>query len=99
VKLDKITAGMTLYDVGSHRMGNTTMRTMAVWPVFVKEVDTVKDRALVSWNGNAPEWRPAFALEKLRAKEPVLIRTVLGARRLPTREELKEIRAKAKAKA
>lgn len=98
MKFDKLEAGMTLYDVGTYRMGNTSMRSVGVWPVYVKEIDVEKRRALVSWNSNGYQWYGERAIEKLKAKEPILIRTGLGMRR-PTREELAEIKAKAKAEA
>lgn len=85
IKFEKITPGMTLYDVHSTRMGNTTMRTMGVWHVRVIEVDAERRRALVSWNTNSPVWWNQWELSKLRAKQPVLVGTL--AKRLQTRAE------------
>lgn len=98
MKFDKLEVGMTLYDVGTYRMGNTTMRSVGVWTVYVKEIDTENRRALVSWNGNGYQWYGESAIGKLKEKEPILIRAGFGMRR-PTREELAEIKAKAKAEA
>lgn len=96
MKFDKLEVGMELYDVHSYKMGNTTVRSLGVWRVRVKEIDAEKRRALCSWNGNSPKWYWERDIAKLKATEPVLIRTPFGARRRPTREELAEIKAKAK---
>lgn len=65
IKFEKIQAGMKLYDRHTHRMGHTTLRTLGEWPVSVKEVDAVKRRAFVSWNGNAPGWWYERSLRRL----------------------------------
>lgn len=40
MKLEKMQAGITLYDVHRYKMGNTTMSTVGVWHVYVKEVNS-----------------------------------------------------------
>ena len=55
IKFEKIQPGMTLYDRHSHRLGNTTLRTIGEWRVDVLEVNTDARSALVSWNGNRAE--------------------------------------------
>jgi hypothetical protein len=97
MKFDKLAVGMVLFDLHSYRMGNTTMRSLGVWPVRVVEIDAEKRRALCNWNGNAPTWYSEWNIEKLKGKKPILISTGMGGQRRPTREELAEIRAKAKA--
>lgn len=69
-KFDTIKPGDILYDVHSYRMGNTKMRAQGCWEVRVIEVDAERRRALVSWNGNTPDWRPWFKLEKYRRSRP-----------------------------
>lgn len=96
MKFEKITPGMVLYDVHSYRMGNTTTRSLGTWTVKVLEVDAETRSARVSWNGNTPQWYSERQFASLKDKKPVLIRTTFGAYRRPTREELKEIRAKQK---
>jgi hypothetical protein len=56
ITFEKIQAGMTLWQRGRQKMGNTTMSRAAEWPVYVKSVDAVERTAIVSWNGN-PEQR------------------------------------------
>jgi hypothetical protein len=65
IKFEKITAGMTLYDRHSYQMGNTTLRSIGEWVVRILEIDREQRRALVSWNGNTPEWRHASYVEAL----------------------------------
>lgn len=62
----KVEPGDVLYDVHSHRMGNTTMRAMGTWTVHVFEVDRESGRAFVSWNGNRKEWWSARRIARLR---------------------------------
>lgn len=90
MKFEKIKPGMTLYDVGSHGMGNTTIRTMSVWPVVVVSVDADSRSMMASWNGNKPRRYYEHAIKKLREKKPLMISTWGGAgSRLATREEIK----------
>lgn len=65
IKFEKIQPGMTLYDRHSHRMGNTTLRTIGEWRVKVLEVNAAEREALVSWNGNRPETWSAERLSRL----------------------------------
>lgn len=85
IKFEKIKEGMTLYDVRRHRMGNTTMSSVGVWPVRV--IDVFEDGAIVSWNYTKPERWHRSQLEKLRAKEPELVENMLGQMRLKRRGE------------
>lgn len=98
MKFDKLTVGMTLFDVRSTRVGNTALKTLSLYRSKVVEIDNEKRRALISWNSNPASWYSEHGIEKVfKDKEPVLVKTRYGSRR-PTREELAEIRAKAKAK-
>lgn len=99
MKFEKIQPGMTLYDVHSTRMGNTTMRSLGTWQVKVLEIDTERRRARVSWNSNPPTWYSESQLAKLKGERPTLIKTAGGAYRRPTLKEMQEIRAKKKEEA
>lgn len=93
MKFDKLETGMVLYDVHSHKMGNTTMSTLGCWRVLVIQLDKERRRALCSWNGNKPSWYTEKGIEKLKAKEPILISSGFGMRRRATREEIKAMKA------
>jgi hypothetical protein len=95
MKFDKIAPGMVLYDVHSHKMGNTALGTIGVWKVVITEVDTERRRAMASWNGNKPQIYYEREIERLKAKAPVLIRTAFGRMRRATREELKAMKESA----
>ncbi len=93
IKFEKITAGMTLYDRHSERMGNTTLRSIGEWPVRIVSVDPVARTASVSWNGNPPRLMFARALEKLstwsmdeegvEVTRGMMFHQVIKVRRLP----------------
>lgn len=66
VKYEQVKAGDVLFDCHRYRMGNTTMSRMGTWLVTVLEI---KDGgAMVSWNGNRPEFYPRHRVERLRRK-------------------------------
>lgn len=87
MKFDKIKAGDTLYDVHSYRMGNTTMRSIGVWDVYIVSINHAEGYAMAKWNGNPAQRWDGRRLAKLRAKEPRLIRTSMGGHRLARRGE------------
>lgn len=89
MKFEKIKPGMTLYDVGRHKMGNTTMSTVGVWHVLVISVDADTRSAMVSWNTNPPRRMYEHSIKKLREKRPMLVTSMTGRSRLATREEIK----------
>lgn len=93
MKFEKLQPGMTVYDVGRHKMGNTTMSTVAVWSVHVIEVDSERRRVTASWNSNRPRVYYERDVTKWRANKPMLVRTMMGASRLATREERKAAQA------
>lgn len=99
MKFEKITAGMTLYDVHSHRMGNTKMKTIGVWSVNVIEVDAENRKARCSWNGNQATWLYESSLAKLKGVKPILVSTAMGGKRRPTLKERQDIMAARKEKA
>lgn len=77
MKIESLKPGMTIYDVHSYRMGNTTMRTLGCWNVTVIEVNA--DRTIIaSWNDNKPTRMHERQWSKFRLKKPEFERTVTG---------------------
>lgn len=89
MKYEKIKVGDVLYDVHSCRIGNTTIRSVGVWPVRILDLHPETQSATVSWNGNDDRPRRYFRrdLAKLRAKEPELIQGFMGSMRLAPRKK------------
>lgn len=87
MKISQLTPGQSLYDVRSHRMGHTALRTVAVWVVRVIEVHD--GYFIASWNGNrAQEYR--LVPPSWKAKKPYLAKSVTWDKvRKCTREEIK----------
>lgn len=80
IKFEKIEEGMTLYDVHSTRMGNTTIREQGLWRVRVIAVDTEKRKVLASWNGNKPRWYFEGQITKFRKNPPEWMRRSMSRR-------------------
>lgn len=81
---DKIKPGMTLYDVHKYTMGNTSLRSIGVWPVSVITVH--EDRTIIaSWNGNKPTRMYERQWSKYRLKKPELVRGNFGTTKLKPR--------------
>lgn len=96
MKFDKLATGMVLYDVHSHRMGNTTMKTLGVWTVRIVSIDHERRTCMASWNGNRPVRYSESQIAKLKKDEPFLVKSVFGSYRRPTREESAAHRAQLK---
>lgn len=94
MKFEKLQPGMTVYDVGRHKMGNTTMSTVAVWCVTIVSVDAESRSCVARWNGNSARKYYQSAYSKWREKAPILISNSFGSARLATREELKTMAAR-----
>ena len=71
IKFEKITAGMTLYDVRKADW-RSVMRgdKWRIWSVYVVGVDKSSRRVLASWNGNAAEFMSERRITKCRATLP-----------------------------
>jgi hypothetical protein len=67
---DRIKVGDVLYDVHSVQAGNTTMRRMGCWKVYVKSIDLTKRTAMCSWNGNPPRVYSERDIRRLRRSPP-----------------------------
>lgn len=65
IKFERLQTGRTYYERHREKMGNTTMSKLGEWSVHIKEIDAVKETALVSWNGNRPEKWHRRELERL----------------------------------
>ena len=94
MKIESFHREMIVYDVHSHFMGNTKMRTVGVWTVRIISIDLEKQIVVASWNGNEPRHYHKRSWSKWRFKRPVLITNSCGQSRLATREELKELKEK-----
>lgn len=91
MKFDSFVPGMTVYDVGRRKLGNTTMSTVAVWAVRIIATDTVMQTVTASWNSNPARIYYAHDYAKWRKSEPVLVKSGWG-HRLATRKELKAMK-------
>lgn len=83
--ISKLQVGQVLYTVTKQGMGNTTIKTVAVHSVVIKEVHG--DHVIASWNGNAARRFEEYEVNKWKVKEPVLVSSGF-AKRLATRAEL-----------
>lgn len=99
MKIEKLAAGMTVFDVGRTKMGNTTLKTVSVWPVFIESVDLEKRTVKARWNGNAAKTFHEHNWKKWRETQPLLVGSLFGPKRLATREEIAEHKAKTKGNA
>lgn len=90
MKIESLKAGDTVFDVGRRKMGNTTISTVAVWPVRIIAVDPDGRWVQARWNCNPERRYYASHVKRWRKKEPVLVSGPFGQRRLATREEIKK---------
>ena len=94
MKIEKLLPGIIVYDVHKHKMGNTTISTVGVWPVHIIDVDTETMTVTASWSGNKSQKYHESTWSKWRLKEPVLIRSRMGYCRIATRAEIKAMEDK-----
>lgn len=80
MRLDQLEPGMALYDVHSHRAGNTTMRVEGCWAARVISVhlDESPPYAMIAWNGNPP--RKHFRTKWTRWPKEWIKQDVFGER-------------------
>lgn len=93
--IKKLAPGMTVYDVHSTKMGNTTISSVGVWFVKIVSVDVENRTVVASWNSNAPRKYYPKSWSKWKAKQPVLITGAFGSQRIATKFDLAEIKKKA----
>lgn len=91
MKLEKLKPAMVVFDVGKQKMGNTKMTTIAVWPVYIIDVDLERRRVSASRNNNSPQYFREHQVAKWRAKRPALVKEPFGRMRLATRDEQKAL--------
>ncbi len=88
MKIDRMRAGMVVFDVGRSKLGNTTMMPVSVWRVHISSADLDGRRVEASWIGNAPRWFSERQKSGWREKAPLLVKIGYGYR-LATSAELK----------
>lgn len=91
--ISKLKPEQICFTVTRHNMGNTTMSTISVHKVRIKEVH--EDHVVASWNGNTARKYYDRDVAKWKVSEPVTISSAMGHRRLATRAEIAEMKAKA----
>ncbi|PKH21431.1 hypothetical protein CIG19_16660 [Enterobacterales bacterium CwR94] len=92
MKISSLKVGDIVYMLYRHKMGNTTISTISVWRVSVKEVHA--DHVIASVNGNAARKCSAHEVATWKKNEPVLIRSVMGHSRLATKAEKEALKSK-----
>lgn len=95
MKFEKLQPGTIAYTVTRQRMGNTTVRTIAIHSVRVASVDTEHRTVMASWNGNAVERFYERQYSKWKETKPITITSLMGRKRLATREEIKAMKLSA----
>lgn len=87
MKIENMQPGQQVWSVQRHKMGNTTITTVSLYPVRIVSVD-LKDRTVTaSWNSNPQRvYREADA-KKWRKDKPETVTSITGAERLKRRGE------------
>jgi len=68
--LDKLKPGMAVFEVKRATGMDTFHGKWKIWPVYIKEIDTVNGKVFASWNGNNPDWHNERRWSKWRLKRP-----------------------------
>lgn len=92
MKISKLKPGDIAYVLHRHKMGNTTISTISVWRVSIKEVHD--DHVIATINGNASRKYRESEISKWKKNEPVLIRSRMGYSRLATKAEKEALKSK-----
>lgn len=92
MQIEKLKPGMVVYDVGMYTMGNTKIKSVAIWSVFVQSVDIDAGVVVASWNSNTPKRYYQSSWSKWRIKKPQLVSLGFGRYRLAKRGEVVEKR-------
>lgn len=93
MKFEKLKPGTVAYTVTRQKMGNTTVRTIAIHSVRVVSVDEESRTVMASWNGNEAHRYYETQIRKWKEKKPITITSPMGRKRLATREEIKAMKA------
>ncbi|WP_262264171.1 hypothetical protein [Pantoea dispersa] len=92
MKISSLKPGDTAYVLYRHKMGNTTLSTLSVFQVSVKEVHD--DYVIANINGNASKKYRESEVAKWKKNKPVLIRSRIGNSRLATKSEKEALKNK-----
>ncbi len=87
MKFNDIQPGQTVYMTQTYTMGNTSMKSVGVYPVYVKSVDAENEKVLASWNGNEVRSYYKRDFSKWKKDRPKLIALGHGQHRLAKRGE------------
>lgn len=96
MKFEKLQPGTIAYTVSRHKMGNTTVRTVAIHSVHVLEVDAAKRTVRASWNSNPAQTFYESQTKKWKEKKPLTITSGMGRKRLASRDEIKAMKEAAR---
>jgi hypothetical protein len=99
MKFEKLKVGMTVYSVGTYGVGNTTLRSVGVWPVVIMSIDRPNRTCTASWNHNKQDKFYESNVATWRVKMPLTINVGLGQYRLANRNEIAAAKAQEKAQA
>ncbi|MGB3251653.1 hypothetical protein [Buttiauxella gaviniae] len=91
MKIAALSSGQLVYSVDKTTMGNTSLKTISVYPVTVTEVRETS--VMASWNGNAPRRFSEAAVKKWKVEKPVLVSNGFGTKRLATKDEIAQMKA------
>lgn len=92
MKISSLKPGDTAYVLYRHKMGNTTLSTLSVFQVSVKEVHD--DYVIANINGNSSKKYRESEVAKWKKNKPVLIRSRIGNSRLATKAEKESLKNK-----
>lgn len=93
MNIKKLKPGMLVWSVGRYGVGNTTMRSVAAYPVKIIEVDEGGQRVTACWNHNPAQVYTRHSWSKWRLAKPLLIKLGFNHYRLATRDEIKAAKA------
>lgn len=87
MKIENLKPGQVVYNIGRHKMGNTSISTVFVWAVNIIKVDIERRVVTASWNSNKAKEYHEYSWSKWRVKKPKMIRGLFGNYRLARRNE------------
>ena len=101
MNIKNLQPGQTVWNVRRQKMGNTTISTVAIFPVRIVEVHPREEGSmhseyvLASWNGNRPEKFYRKTIGGWKKEKPETVDAGFGGfrRQLANREQTKAIRA------
>lgn len=89
IKAEQLSLDTEYYITLSHKLGNTTLRTLSVFPVRILEFSADRRSVKVNWNSfNVETWDTREACKRLLKSPPTIIRGIWGAKYKATRADL-----------